>query len=43
MQGRKPNSDNWFLEKIDTPKLNEEKNELLDCELSVMELTMALK
>ena len=32
-----------FLDKIDIPKLNEEQNELLDCELSVMELTMALK
>ena len=32
-----------FLEKLDIPKLNEEQNELLDCELSVTELTITLK
>ena len=32
-----------FLEKLDIPKLNKEQNELLDCELSVTELTIALK
>ena len=32
-----------FIEKIDIPKLNEVQNELLDSELCVTELTMALK
>ena len=32
-----------FLEKIDIPMLNEDQKEFLDCELSVSELSMALK